>query len=85
MASEEYKNIECEIYEYASYLQCNQLASSLTYEPLNITCLTNDLEEQMKDINITLIQNETMELKDKAKAMRDFLLLWITRFKKKVN
>jgi len=31
MAGEEYKKIEEDIYEYAAYLQSNQLATSLTY------------------------------------------------------
>lgn len=30
---EEYKQIEADIYEYATYLQSNQLASDLFYEP----------------------------------------------------
>jgi hypothetical protein len=63
MASEDYKAIESEIYDYAAYLQCNQLASSLSYEPLSITCITNDLEEQLKVINRTLIQNEEIDPK----------------------
>jgi hypothetical protein len=33
MASAEYKQIEEDLYEYASYLQANVLASELDYEP----------------------------------------------------
>lgn len=84
MASQEYKNIESDIYEYASYLQCNQLASSLEYQPLNILCITENLEDQIKTMNRMLIQNEEMSLKDKSKALRDFLIEWMNRFKKKV-
>lgn len=85
MASEEYKAIEAEIYEYAAYLQCNQLASSLSYEPLSITCLTEDLDGQLKNVNKTLIQNEELSPKAKARVMRDFLLEWVDRFRKKVR
>ena len=59
------------------------MASSLTYEPLSITCLTNDLEDQLREVNRNLVQNETMDAKEKGKAMRDFVLEWINRFKKK--
>jgi hypothetical protein len=33
IASQDYKEIESDIYEYAVYLQSNELASELNYEP----------------------------------------------------
>lgn len=33
--SEEYKNIETEIHEFAIYLQSNHMASEINYEPKN--------------------------------------------------
>ena len=66
-------------------MQCNLLASGVDYEPITITCITNDLEEQLKNVNKSLIQREDIDAKEKSKMMRDFLMEWMNRFKKKVT
>lgn len=85
MASEKYKEIESDIYDYASYLQCNQLASSLSYEPLQIQCITADIDSKLREVNKTIIQKEEISIKDKEILMRDFLLEAIDKFKKRVH
>lgn len=43
MAGEEYKKIESDIYEYAVYLQSNQLASDISYEPQPFKHIEEDI------------------------------------------
>jgi hypothetical protein len=55
-----YKDIESEIYEYAVYLQANELASSQTYEsiPFQSQCFViNNLESSMKELNKAIAHN----------------------------
>ena len=83
MAADDYKEIESDIYDYAAYLQGNELASSLTFEPISIMSITYDLESEIKNINTTLIQDKEMSMIDKSRQMRDFLMEWMEKFKKK--
>lgn len=45
LVSEDYKSIEGEIYDYAAFLQSNQLASDISYQHIPIVCHTFGLEE----------------------------------------
>lgn len=61
LASAAYKDIESEIYEYAVYLQANELATSETYEsiPFKNQCFViNNLEKSMKEVNKQIAHNE---------------------------
>jgi hypothetical protein len=73
LLSEDYKQIESDIYEYASYLQANQLASSLSYEHLPIICHTYYLDEEVAALSKSLIQDNQTPLLDKCRKVRDFL------------
>lgn len=79
---EEYKQIESDIYEYAVYLQSNQLASTIDYEPRPFAQLEAQLMEELRTVNRKILQEEG-DAEEKLKAMRDFLLKAIGRFKQK--
>lgn len=85
-ANEDYKEIEAAIYDYAAYLQANQLATSLTYESIplqNQRFILDNLEKQLKDISTSLLsQNSSLE--EKGKTMRDFVLKVMAEHKRKV-
>jgi hypothetical protein len=85
LISEDYKHIEGDIYEYATYLQSNQLASSLTYQHLPVVCHTYTLDDQLAALNKVLVQNDELPLKEKSRMLRDFLLEVIEKYRKKVN
>ncbi len=72
------------MYQYASYLQSNQLASDLSYEPYPFVATEEKIMEQMKSINKTIIQNTHIMPEDKNIMMRDFIVNTIDKFKKKV-
>ncbi len=72
------------MYQYASYLQSNQLASDLSYEPYPFVAIEEKIMEQMKSINKTIIQNTHIMPGDKNIMMRDFIMNTIDKFKKKV-
>ncbi len=72
------------MYQYASYLQSNQLASDLSYEPYPFVATEEKIMEQMKSINKTIIQNTHIMPEDKNMMMRDFIVNTIDKFKKKV-
>lgn len=84
MVSEDYKRIESDIYEYAVYLQSNQLASDLNYEPAPFKSIEENIMEEMKSINRTIIQEEGIDLEIKNKMMRDFIIMTMEKLKKKV-
>jgi hypothetical protein len=81
---EEYKQIEADIYEYASYLQSNQLASDLFYEPHPFRAIEQQIDEQLKSVNVLLIQGRDQTIEEKYAIMRDFLMDSMGKFKKKV-
>lgn len=62
LVSEDYKNIEGEIYDYAAFLQSNQLASDINYQHIPIVCHTFGLEEEIASINKVLVQNDEVPL-----------------------
>lgn len=85
-ASEGYKEIESTIYDYAAYLQANQLATSLTYESIplkNQRFILENLEKELKDVN-TSILSKGSSLEEKGKLMRDFVMKVMTENKRKV-
>jgi hypothetical protein len=84
MVSKDYKQIEADIYEYAVYLQSNELATSYTYQPHPFEEIERELMEEMKSINKTIIQQETLTLNEKTRLMRDFIMEATEKFKKKV-
>lgn len=65
IASQEYKEIESELYEYAVYLQANELATSLDYQSIplmNQVFAIEKLEEELKGVNRVIIQDESIAL-----------------------
>lgn len=70
MASEDYKQVESDIYEYASYLQSNQLAHDLDFEPLPFRNLQEEVSESVKNISRILLQTD----QDKSQIMKDFIV-----------
>jgi hypothetical protein len=84
IVSEDYKSIESDIYEYAVYLQSNQLASDLNYEPAPFKVIEESIMEDMRNINKSIIQNDSIEIEIKHKMMRDFIVLSMERYKRKV-
>ena len=86
-ASEDYKEIEAAIYDYAAYLQANQLATSLTYESIplqNQRFVLDGLEKELKDVNSSILSKDST-LEEKARTMRDFVLRVMAEHKRKVH
>jgi hypothetical protein len=75
IVSEDYKRIESDIYEYAVYLQSNQLATDINYEPAPYKVIEEKVMEEMKNVNRAIIQDEEIDLEVKNKMMRDFVIL----------
>lgn len=65
MAGIAYQEIEADIYDYASMLQCNRLASELDYEPLSVQFVTADLAENLKQLNWSIIHNASLDIATK--------------------
>ena len=59
------------------------MANKLDYEPVAVMDITYDLDNQLRNINTSIMQDESMSLKDKFRQMRDFVMEWIDRFKRK--
>ena len=85
MVSEDYKRIESDIYEYAVYLQSNQMASDLNYEPAPFKSLEENILDEMKTLNRTIIQEEGIDVELKNKMMRDFIVTTMEKLRKKVR
>ena len=86
LASEDYKIIQSELYEYAVYLQANQLATSFTYESIplqNQLFIINGLEAEAKDVNKRLI-SDSAPPEDKGRTMGDFVVKVFSQHKRKV-
>jgi hypothetical protein len=80
----EYKQIEADIYEYAAYLQSNQLASDLFYEPHPFRAVEAQIEEELKQVNVAIMQGRDRTVEEKCVAMRDFVLDSMGKFRRKV-
>lgn len=83
--SEEYKNIETEIREFAIYLQSNHMASEINYEPKNFNEIEEVVMDEMNRINRTIIQDMEILPELKERLMRNFILRAMDKFKTKVN
>jgi hypothetical protein len=66
-------------------LQANQLANDIDYEPVPFTHIEDELLEEMKNINKSILQETNIDVTIKSKLMRDFILQVIEKFKKKVK
>jgi hypothetical protein len=82
MMSYDYKQIESDLYEYAVYLQANQLPSSLTYEHLPIVCHTYYLEQEVDALCKGLLHDEKSSPQEKGIKMKNFLLQVHERYRK---
>lgn len=83
MISADYKRIEEDIYEYAVYLQANQLATSLDFEPLPFQAIQQMVEEELEELQRVLLQ-EDVPLRERADLMRKFLGRTMGHFRRKV-
>jgi hypothetical protein len=68
LASEQYKQVYSEIYEYAVYLQTNELANSLQNESIPLqyfNSLIATLDDSLETLTKTLIHNQTFPIEEK--------------------
>jgi hypothetical protein len=63
IVSQEYKQIEADIYEYAVYLQSNELASQLHYEPHPFTEIERNLVIEYEGANSENLPEVTKAMK----------------------
>lgn len=68
----------------ANQLNSNYMASSLEYLPVSFSQITRELVEEMKNVNKIVMFDRDISLGDKFKAMRDFMVKSMDRFKTKV-
>ena len=83
MISKDYKEIESYIYEYAVYLQANELANNPSYEPKPFFKIEELMGEEMKGLNRTLMSSKE-DSEVKGKLMRDFVLRTMDHYRRKV-
>lgn len=80
----DFKRIQGEIFDYALYLQSNELFSSLSYEPKPFSVVEKYMEDDMKDLNSFLLYgSDTIE--EKQKKMTHFVSECLRKFKLKVT
>ena len=84
MISADYKVIESNLYEYAVYLQSNQLASSFSYQPKPFREIEELLEKEMRELNKELL-HVNVPNEEKGRAMRDFVLKVFSHYQRKVR
>jgi serine/threonine-protein kinase RIO1 len=81
--SEAYKAIESELYDYAAYLQCNAMASSLTWEPKPFRAVEKWVYEEMERVT-RFVHSAAESPEDKAAKMAVFVADTTRKFRTKV-
>lgn len=81
--SKDYLEIESELYEYAAYLQCNQLANDINYEPHPFSEIEKHIQNELTVLCAVLLKNHEKTTPEKNAMMISFLHSAMGKMKKK--